>query len=288
MQPIIKQVASDVSLSVDTILEKTEAYFSDHMLILKPNYLVEKESYLNSYHFVIPSSDMPLLKVDKELHNITPKLLFATNPGQRLFNTMETKIETYTTFFIDKSYFENIARISCRDSKIRFVNDSFMLSPALRALLKSFVFETRTKQTAYELILETLTAQIAILLLREIKNNSSAVSTDSYYTGDKNLDRAIEYIWDNYNQTVSLQELSCIANLSSYHFIRVFKSCTGKTPYEYLLDIKIQKAVEMLNANHHSITEISSLCGFSTPSHFTTVFKKKTGLTPSAYKKMII
>ncbi|MFZ5642647.1 MAG: helix-turn-helix domain-containing protein [Bacillota bacterium] len=76
-----------------------------------------------------------------------------------------------------------------------------------------------------------------------------------------------------------------MANLSSYYFIRVFKAQMGKTPYEYLLDIKMEKAREMLKQRNHTITEICYECGFNSISHFTTAFKRKVGVTPTYYRK---
>jgi len=76
-----------------------------------------------------------------------------------------------------------------------------------------------------------------------------------------------------------------IAKMDRYSFIRSFKAQIGKTPYEFLLDLKIEKAKKMLASKDYSITEISMICDFSSHSHFTTTFKKKTGISPSEYRK---
>jgi len=76
-----------------------------------------------------------------------------------------------------------------------------------------------------------------------------------------------------------------MANFSPYHFIRVFKSETGTTPYDYLLNSKIEKAKKILEEEEKPITEVCFLCGFFNPSHFSTTFKKKVGISPYKYRR---
>lgn len=101
------------------------------------------------------------------------------------------------------------------------------------------------------------------------------------------INRVIVFLMEHYQENYSLQDIARIANLSPYHFIRIFKAQTGKTPYEYLLDIKIDKAKTMLKDAALNITEISYLCGFNNLNHFGKVFKRKVGVSPSAYRKWI-
>lgn len=108
------------------------------------------------------------------------------------------------------------------------------------------------------------------------------------YNVTKNINYSIRFIQENLQNEFSMEEAAKVANLSTYHFIRVFKSQTGKTPYEFFMDAKMQKAKEMLKDHTKAITEICSSLGFSSSSHFARVFKKATGLAPSEYRKMHI
>lgn len=93
---------------------------------------------------------------------------------------------------------------------------------------------------------------------------------------------------ENYTKEYSLEEVAQLANLSPYYFIKVFKTQTGKTPYDFLVDIKINKACTLLKTSSNTITEICEYCGFSNSSHFTNVFKRKMGVSPSEYRKAFI
>jgi len=105
------------------------------------------------------------------------------------------------------------------------------------------------------------------------------------YNVTKNINESIRFLRENLHNEFCMDEAAKAANLSTFHFIRVFKSQTGKTPYEFFLEARMQKAKKMLKDHTQAITEIYSQLGFSSSSHFAKVFKKATGLAPSAYRK---
>jgi len=105
------------------------------------------------------------------------------------------------------------------------------------------------------------------------------------YNVTRNINESIKFLKENYQNEYCLEDVARVANLSPYHFIRVFKSQTGKTPYDFLMEIKLEKAKEMLMDSAKTVTEICSILGFSNPSHFAAVFHKATGQSPTAYRK---
>jgi transcriptional regulator GlxA family with amidase domain len=133
-------------------------------------------------------------------------------------------------------------------------------------------------------MVENIGLLIAGNLLRQIKHNLSSKVYISPESSGESLKAVIDYMNENYTTGVSCTELAKLIKMDKFCFIRSFKAKTGKTPYEYLLDLKIEKAKKMLKANNCSITEISMQCGFSSHSHFTSTFKKRTGISPTEYK----
>lgn len=83
------------------------------------------------------------------------------------------------------------------------------------------------------------------------------------------------------NNTVLANEM----RISEVYFRRLFKKSFGVTPKQFILEIRIKKAKQLLGSNEKNITEISELCGFSSVYHFCRAFKEKTGLTPSEFRK---
>ncbi|MFZ7133823.1 MAG: helix-turn-helix transcriptional regulator [Eubacteriales bacterium] len=88
-----------------------------------------------------------------------------------------------------------------------------------------------------------------------------------------------------YYEDWSIHRLSVLTNLSPYHMIRTFKKYTGKTPYEYLTDIRMENAKKMLISESLTITNIAQRCGYNTISYFSDKFKKRIGISPKAFRK---
>jgi|GEM_PF-2321525 len=82
----------------------------------------------------------------------------------------------------------------------------------------------------------------------------------------------------------SMDEICRKIGYSKNHFIRLFKSQTGKTPYEYYLDRKIEKAKHLILYSNHSQTDIAALLHFADAGHFVKQFTKRVGVTPRQYR----
>lgn len=137
-------------------------------------------------------------------------------------------------------------------------------------------------------MLGSLSYSIAIQLLRELKNDMLCWEKTVKNIDIKRIKRVLDYINEFYNTDCTLNIFASIAELSCYHFIREFKNSTGKTPFEYLLDVRIEKARQLLADNNLSITEVYTRCGFNSASHFINNFKNRIGVTPSYYRSNII
>ncbi len=94
-----------------------------------------------------------------------------------------------------------------------------------------------------------------------------------------------EYIANHITEDISLKDLSSLVYLSESQIIRVFKQDMGKTPYEYILELKIGQAKLLLRSTRLMIKEIAFRLGFCDEHYFSYLFKQKTGQTPSAYRK---
>ena len=107
------------------------------------------------------------------------------------------------------------------------------------------------------------------------KNSSNTISDDIQY--------CCQYIQDNVFQNIYISKLAQLVNLSESRFKHKFKDEVGTPPNEYILKTKINKAKELIAKQKASVTNIAYDLGFSTPSYFSTVFKKYQGVTPTKY-----
>lgn len=101
---------------------------------------------------------------------------------------------------------------------------------------------------------------------------------------DSAVKRAKTYIQEHYSNDISLDEVSREVNISPYYFSKLFKEEAGENFIEYLTNVRIGKAKEMLENPVLSIKEVSILSGYADPNYFSRIFKKQTDMTPSEYK----
>jgi AraC family transcriptional regulator len=99
------------------------------------------------------------------------------------------------------------------------------------------------------------------------------------------LRRAIEHVETNLAEPLRSYHLAKVAGLSKAHFVRKFKAATGVTSHRFVMNKRLNRALELLSASDKSLTDIATLCGFSDQSHFGRVFKRTLGLTPGAWRQ---
>lgn len=100
------------------------------------------------------------------------------------------------------------------------------------------------------------------------------------------IEMSKEYIQNNFNKDISLDDVSREVNISPYYFSKIFKEGTGENFIEYLTNIRIEKAKELLSTTEYSMKEICTMCGYSDPNYFSRSFKKNVGVTPTEYKSV--
>ncbi|WP_232322036.1 helix-turn-helix transcriptional regulator [Photobacterium jeanii] len=88
-----------------------------------------------------------------------------------------------------------------------------------------------------------------------------------------------------HSERVELDDLAEAAFMSRFHYVRMFKQMYGITPRNYLKDMRILKAKELLKEGH-TITETCFKVGYESVTTFSTVFKKCTGYSPKEYQKL--
>lgn len=94
-----------------------------------------------------------------------------------------------------------------------------------------------------------------------------------------------DHIDNSLESQLSVDELARIAGLCRSQFSKKFHLSTRKTPYQYVIERRVRVACDLLKCQNEELSEIAYRCGFSSQSHFSTIFKRITGKTPAAYRK---
>jgi AraC-like DNA-binding protein len=99
------------------------------------------------------------------------------------------------------------------------------------------------------------------------------------------LGRAREFIDHCYDHPLSLDQISEKACFSRYHFLRLFRQAFNKTPHQYLIERRMEKAKELLDADELRVTDVCFEVGFQSLGSFSSLFHKYVGHAPIAYRQ---
>jgi AraC family transcriptional regulator len=111
--------------------------------------------------------------------------------------------------------------------------------------------------------------------------------TDTKNSYLDSINKAIAFIESNWTIDIQLKDIAAQANISPYHFHRVFKSLTGDTTKEFLTRLRLEKAALKLKHSQNDIGQIAFDCGYQNHETFTRAFKDYFGLSPLEYRNSI-
>lgn len=98
-------------------------------------------------------------------------------------------------------------------------------------------------------------------------------------------ERTIKFIEEHFREPINEQSIAAALNFHPYYLSRLTMRYFGMTPYQYLLQCRTEEAIAMLLNNDRTVSEIAVSCGFVSPSHFSTVIRRKTGMTPRMIRR---
>lgn len=147
---------------------------------------------------------------------------------------------------------------------------------------------------ADELLLDDYIYHTLLLFYRlyneEVLNRSSCLEASNAGTRNelfKRVTLAKDFMLSNYNQDISLDDISQQSCLSPTHLFRTFKQIYNCSPHQYLMQIRLNNAKHMLKSTSYTLNEIVSLVGFTCPSTFIKLFKNKFHFTPGNYRNQV-
>jgi AraC family transcriptional regulator len=100
----------------------------------------------------------------------------------------------------------------------------------------------------------------------------------------KRLSQAREWIHANYASPLPLESMAGKAQLNRQHFLRMFRDCFGSTPHQYLMEVRLAAARELLADTAEPVTAICRMTGFESPPSFSGLFRRRFGASPKAYR----
>ena len=143
--------------------------------------------------------------------------------------------------------------------------------------------EAETGGMGSRLLVDSLKTALTIHLLRHYCVTRPKSSYADGLSRSK-LMLVTDYIHSHLYRDLPLTEIAAIAQISPYHFLRLFKQRMGMTPHQYILQRRIEQAQYLLQHSDLSIAQIATQTGFCDQSHLTRYFKRRVGITPKLWQ----
>ncbi len=190
----------------------------------------------------------------------------------------------YYAVCIDGAFFEERYRLYAETVPV-FKHKEFELCSDILKYMNMFAFEASKNMMNSEITLSAHTELITHWVIRSILGESMDMRSIS---DDYSVARAQHYMEQHFGEPVTISQLAGLGYVSPSTLTHRFKSEMGVSPIEYLIEIRIQRAKNMLQRKNLSMTEIAQACGFSSSAHFSSCFQKRVGITPTDYQEKFL
>ncbi|MEM6613819.1 MAG: AraC family transcriptional regulator [Cyanobacteria bacterium P01_C01_bin.72] len=145
----------------------------------------------------------------------------------------------------------------------------------------------RGQNGAGQLYIDSLANALVVNVLRDYSVTQPQIAVYPGGLSDRQLIRVIEFIQDNLDRSIKLEDLATHLGISKFHFSRLFKKSLGISPHQYVMQQRIELAQELLSKSNLLISDIALECGFSSHAHLDKYFCNFVGMTPTAYRQLI-
>jgi AraC family transcriptional regulator len=145
----------------------------------------------------------------------------------------------------------------------------------------------KPRHPAQRLLVEGVATMMAAHLVRHYDARSRPRDEPERRLDPGALRSVMGYMHDHIAEHIALDELSRVARVSRFHFVRLFRATTGMTPMRYLESCRIEFARKLLREGNQSMAEIAIAVGFADHSHFVKRFRRHAGCTPGQYAAQI-
>lgn len=174
------------------------------------------------------------------------------------------------------------------DTRVISSRESGELHSMLEIHILKIIEEYEKKELAHALSLNARIFDMLVILARSlVKDRRREKSgSDKKIGGYIKINRAFQYIDENFHNEITLKEVAKAVGFSEYHFSRIFKEIAEKSFHRYLNEYRVKKAERLLADYGFTITQVALASGFNSIATFNRAFKEIKGCAPSLYKKM--
>ncbi len=277
-------------LSKDSISRNLEKFNFNITSIAYLNEDTNKKSpvsILNEYKILVMITGYGNIFLGKNVHYAKPGdcILFA--PGSLYHaeisenkNCQFVSINFMLSTPLEEKHFSNMLGIKDIIIFPNSISDNMMKTTY--SICEQAINECYGHYYRVNLLLKGILCDIAYSIQKKVSEN---IINDSTNSEEEIVLGCHKYILENYNQSVTVSDLCEIYGISQSYLYKCFKSVLGISTKDFITKIKLDIAVKMLLQSNHNISYIALQTGFNNAYHFSNVFKKTFGVSPSVYRR---
>ncbi len=249
--------------------ETPEHYHSHHLLHIHLNGLEGVEVTLDRYRHVEHIGDGNIFITPANVNHSTALL------GQD---------SEFIVLDLDPTFISNSTREFIELDSVEIVPCFNQSDPLIYQIGLSLLAELTADGSGNRFYVESLFTALSAHLLRKYASHRQKIPQDSDCLPKYKLQQARTYINAHLDQDIRLADLAQVVGMSQYYFCRRFRQSVGISPYQYVIQQRIERAKWLLKQRDLAISEIALECGFANQDHLTKTFRQLVGMTPKAYR----
>lgn len=161
----------------------------------------------------------------------------------------------------------------------------FSDDPKMRVIFEALTEECHQSEAASSAMMAALMNQCLIAVLREVEKQSDGALPWLSALDDPRLSKVVKTILDHPEQSYTLESLADIAAMSRATFIRHFEKSFERTPMDFLRDVRLRRAAQLLQVSSTTVDSIAGKVGYASRSHFSRAFHDQYGVSPADFRK---
>lgn len=193
----------------------------------------------------------------------------------------------FSLIFLEPSYLTQVARDLLPSDRLQLVPRYAMHDPLIDQIGRLLVAELDANSIGSRMFVDSLKIALSIHLLRHYSDLQQPLREDTGGLPQRKLQQAIAYINERLTEDLTIAAIAEELEMSQYYFSRLFKRSMGVSPYQYVMQQRIERAAYLLRTTSLSVAAIATQVGFLNQNQLTIQFRKFIGTTPSNYRKQI-
>lgn len=227
--------------------------------------------------------------INHTLYDVSPNDVILVNKGDIHLSQPASEAHSRSLITFSDNFLDGLGKEFDRDFLMKiFENKKIHIPESMQNTFNLLLrkAETKIKQNdMYSQYVAKLNVLELLVDMNKFVTQNTYPLMDDLTIYEDRIQEVCRYICNYYNKPISLNEMAKIAYMSPTYFSKKFKRVTGFGFNEYLNNVRIKMATNLLMETQLSITEIATFCGYQDSNYFGDVFKKIIGISPNKYRK---